>query len=196
MLPIEIELGMPSRCIFIATTICHRRSQPRPSRADGLYTSRLGPIHQPMPHPASCEAKLGRDDSILARQQGSAVAEGPADPLRQAMLYHRGSRQPALACWLAGWLDGMGDQHPHVGCHDPPPCSLKKPCQAGTTARCGTRHREARQENTRAVEQTAAEPSPGSGKAGVDLCSAAKLQSHDGHTMPCWKMFLALGKCA
>ena len=104
MLPIEIELGMPSRCIFIATTIFYRRSQPRPSRATAWYTSRLGPIHQPMPHPASCEAKLGRDNSILARQQGSAVAEGPADPLRQAMLYHRGSRQPALACWLAGWM--------------------------------------------------------------------------------------------
>lgn len=99
-LPIEIELGMPSRCIFIATTICQRRSLPSPSTSTTCTRVDLAPSPRPMPHRSSCRAKLGSENSILARQQGSAGGGG--GPGSGLSVVHRGSRPALPARWLAG----------------------------------------------------------------------------------------------
>lgn len=110
-LPIEIELGMPSRCIFIATTICQRRSQPSPSTATACTRVDLAPSPRPMPHRSSCEAKLGRENSILARHSKAQPEEGLAGRLPQAWLSIVGSTSfGLLAGLLAGWM-GWGSTH-------------------------------------------------------------------------------------
>lgn len=155
-LPIEIELGMPSRRIFIATTICQRRSQPSPSRATARTRVDLAPSSRPMPHRSSCEGQVGQGElNSRSAQQGSAQTRGrPSRSPSPGQAIHRGARQLCSACWLAGWMGWDGDHLIHVARHDPLPCSLKKPCQAGTPARCGTRHSRGEREIPGARRET------------------------------------------
>lgn len=202
-LPIEIELGMPSRRIFIATTICQRRSQPSPSTATACTRVDLAPSSRPMPHRSSCEAKLGRENSILARHSKAQPRpeEGPADRLPQAWPSIVGPASSALlADLLAGW-DGMGIISFTWPAMTRFPAALRNLVKLERRRGVALVIREASEKSPAPVEkQPAAEPSPGSGgvgdgAAGRSVQAAAKPRSHDGHTMPWWKRLLALGKC-
>lgn len=115
ILPIEIELGMPSRCIFIATTNLPAQiptNQPKSSRQRQPVHESTWPHHpRPMPQQSSCEAKLGRENSILARHSKAqhSSQRKKAQPLRfpRPGCPHRGAQNSLLcfACLLAGWYE-------------------------------------------------------------------------------------------
>lgn len=50
----------------------------------------LAPRPRPKPHRSSCEARLGRENSILARQQGSAERDQPIRSMDCMCVPHRG----------------------------------------------------------------------------------------------------------
>lgn len=189
------------------TTICQHRCQPVPLKTTACTCTRvvLAPSLEAMPQPNSCRAKLGRGNSILARQQGSDC------PLRPGLVCMYvpswGPAPPAcivlLGRWLAGWPDGDGGWGINILmclAMTRLPAALRNLVKLNNGAMWhslsrgpweGKRQLPSRRPvvGKRLLYSTAGR---------VDLCSAsaAKPRSHDGHTMPCWKGFLALGNCA
>lgn len=184
-------------------TICQRRSQPRSLDSDGLAHESTRPHPpRPMPHRSSCEAKLGRENSIPSRHSKAQPEEGrPSRSPYPGLAVHRGVRQFCFACWLARWLDGM-EINPFTW-----PAMTRLPAALRNLVKLERRRgvalviRERRARNPRRpVRETHTHSCRAVTRlvvvwaAGGDRCraAAAKPQSHDGRTMPRWKRFLGL----
>lgn len=122
--PIEIELGMPSRCVFIATTRQSASADPNqgPSTATSCTRVDLAPSHpfdQCHTEAAVRPSWAGRTQFPLGTARLSKQPE-KAQPIRLPRPACPSWGPPscfALLCLLAGWTRwGSGrDQHIHVG---------------------------------------------------------------------------------
>lgn len=208
---------MPSRCIFIATTNLPAQipTQPKsPRQRRPVHESTWPHPPQPMPQQSSCEAKLGRENSILARHnkaQQQPEEEGPAAPLPQTRLFPIvGSRNSLLcfACLLAGRYEINTFTWPTM---TRSPAALrnlvKLERRRGVALVIARRARNPRRApiagNTTSKQQQlpSRHPVVGKGKRlgwrrSVQQQAAAKPQSHDGIVWHGGNGFLALGKCA